>query len=245
MKLTIQTTARAIVVAGVLAASILGTATSAQTPGVSGCAGIGTPAAGMPPMDPGMMTDSTPMPGTMGVHHSTPMTDMHAVEFDLMYIDMMIPHHESVIALAEVAQHELSHPDLIEIAEAIVETQDAEIREMELLRDEWYGDAETVSMDMMMEMPGMGADMPMMAQQMNAEWQVQAFCTAENRDLAFIDQVIPHHQMAIDASEAALEEAVHPELEAIAQRVIEDQQHEIDELEALHAELAATATPAT
>lgn len=243
MKLTLQAAVRSIALAGVLGASMLGTVATAQTPGANGCADVGTPDVGTPAMHPGMMVDSTPMPGTAGMHHSTPMAGMHDVEFDLMYIDMMIPHHESVIALAEIAQHELTHPDLIEIAEVIVETQDAEIREMELLRDEWYGDAETVSMDMIMGMPGMGTDMTMMEQQMNAEWQVQAFCTAENPDLAFIDQVIPHHQMAIDASEAALEEAVHSELVAIAQRVIEDQQHEIDELETIRAELIGQGTP--
>lgn len=85
--------------------------------------------------------------------------------------------------------------------------------------------------------------MAMMEQSMSAEWHVQIFCAAEDRDLAFIEQVIPHHQVAIDVSQAALEQAVHPELEAIAQRVTEDQQREIDALEAIRADLTDEATP--
>jgi len=168
--------------------------------------------------------------------------DMEA-EFDLMYIDMMIPHHESIIALAEVAQYELTDPRLIQMAEDIVATQDAEIAELQTLRDQWYPDAEPVSMDAMHGMPGMSGDMAAMEQQMSAEWQVQTFCAAEDKDPAFIELTIPHHQMAIDTSEAALDHAGHQEIMDIATRVIEAQQAEIAELEAIRGEPTA-ATPA-
>lgn len=230
----VQTIVRRLIIVSVLFASLTGAYAAAQTPEreMAGCDEAGTPMAGMDH-------------GAMGHGEGTPGMEMEQVEFDLMYIDMMIPHHESIIALAQVAQGELTHPDLIEIAAAIVETQDAEIQEMELLRETWYPGAAPVSMEAMMGMPGMeGTDMTAMDQQMSAEWQVQTFCAAEDKDLAFIEQVIPHHQMAIEVSEAALEHAVHPELTAIAQRVIEDQQHEIEELETIRAELAGEATPA-
>ena len=168
---------------------------------------------------------------------------MHVTEYDLMYIDMMIPHHESIIALATVARDELTNPRLIEIANEIVATQQGEIDELRQLRDQWYPDAAPVSMEMMADMPGMGGDMTMMDQQMSADWQVQTFCAAADKDLAFIDQVIPHHQMAIDTSVAAVELAVHPELAEIAREAITAQQAEIDELEQIRAELTGQATP--
>ena len=80
---------------------------------------------------------------------------------------------------------------------------------------------------------------------MDAQWQIQTFCTAANYDLQFIDQTIPHHQMAIDSSKSAITQAVHPEIVTIAQRVIADQQAEIDELEMVRAELSGEATPIT
>ena len=190
----------------------------------------------MPGMHHGEMDTTTP-----AAHHMAEMP-----EFDLVYIDMMIPHHESIIALAQVALPEfLTDPRLIEIAQAIIDTQTVENETMHQLREEWYPGADPVTMDQMMDaMPGMGTDPAMMDQQMNAMWQVQTFCAAENKDLAFIDQVIPHHQMAIDTSEDALESAVHPELVAIAEDVIAAQTQEIEVLEGIRAELTAEGTPA-
>jgi uncharacterized protein (DUF305 family) len=101
-------------------------------------------------------------------------------------------------------------------------------------------------MDMMMEaMPGMGSGMDMMGNQMSADWQVSTFCAADDPDLAFIEQVIPHHEMAVMASEDAITMAVHPEIADFAQRVITAQQTEIDELNVIWAELTGAATPAT
>ena len=70
-----------------------------------------------------------------------------------------------------------------------------------------------------------------------------AFCAAENPDLAFIDLTIPHHQMAIQASKAAMEQATHDEIRLVAERVIDDQQREIDELTAIRQEFTEAATP--
>lgn len=234
-----KTLLRAVSCAFALAAMlIIPTSLSAQTPAPTGCDAVD-----MSGDSHGMAHEGTPTAGMHTMDHGTPMAE---VEFDLLYIDMMIPHHESIIALAEVAQHELTHPDLIAMAEEIVATQRAENEEMHHLRESWYPDAAPVSMDAMLAMPGMeGTDMAAMDQQMSAEWQVQTFCAAENKDLAFIEQAIPHHQMAIDVSEAALEHAVHPELSAIAEDVISAQEAEIAELEVIRAELTGEATPAS
>jgi uncharacterized protein (DUF305 family) len=98
-------------------------------------------------------------------------------------------------------------------------------------------------MDMMdMMMPGM-EDMQAMAAMMDADALVAAFCAGEDADLTFIDLTIPHHQMAIMASEAALEQATHEEIREIAERVIQDQQREIDELTAIRQELSGEGTP--
>jgi uncharacterized protein (DUF305 family) len=238
----VKTLLRAVTCAFALAAMLtIPTSVSAQTPAPTGCDAVDLPADSH-----GMAHDATPTATMHGMDHGTPMAGMAEAEFDLLYIDMMIPHHESIIALAEVARHELTHPDLIAIAEEIVATQQAENEEMHHLREMWYPDAAPVSMDAMLAMPGMeGTDMAEMDQQMSADWQVQAFCAAEDKDLAFIEQAIPHHQMAIGVSEAALEHAVHPELSAIAEDVISAQEAEIAELEVIRAELTGEATPAS
>ena len=99
-------------------------------------------------------------------------------------------------------------------------------------------------MGMMMEMmPSMG-EMASMQMQMDPEALVITFCGAEDPDEAFIDLTIPHHEVAIMASEAALEQATHDEIRTIAERVIQDQQREIDALSAIRQELSGEATPA-
>jgi len=235
MHTTFRMTVRAVIVTGVFSASLLGASAVAQTPEASGCDQTGTPVAAMASMDHGA---------------ATPAMAMAQVEFDQMYIDMMVPHHESIVALAGVALPLLEDPRLQQIAVTIIETQTAEQAELQALRNAWYGSPEPAPMDdammsMMMEaMPGMGSADEMM-RLMDAGSLIQAFCAADNYDLAFIDQTIPHHQMAIDASEIALEQAVHPEIATIAKEVIAAQQAEIDELEMIRAELTGEATPAT
>ncbi|MDF2759662.1 MAG: hypothetical protein K0S99_2294 [Thermomicrobiales bacterium] len=192
---------------------------------------------------PGAMAHEMPMTGTPAVG-----MDHMAMEFDQMYIDMMIPHHQSIIAMAQAALPRLQDERLREIASAVVETQGAEIAQLQEYREAWYGDPNSMPMDeammvaMEQMMPGMG-DMEAMAAMMDSDALVAAFCAAENGDLTFIDLTIPHHEMAIAASEAALEQATHPEIKEVAQQVIEAQEREITELTEIRQRLAESARP--
>ena len=198
-----------------------------------------------------MATPGTEMGAMPGMDMASPAVGMdHAsMDFDQMYIDMMVPHHASILAMAEAALPRLEDERLREIADAIVEAQGQEIEELRGFREEFYGDPEPMPMDdgmmaaMGEMMPSMAGTMEEMAFQMDAAAQVAALCAAEDADLAFIDLTIPHHEMAIDASRDALDRATHPEIHAFAQRVIDAQQREIDALGAIRRELYGSATP--
>jgi uncharacterized protein (DUF305 family) len=165
------------------------------------------------------------------------------VEFDQLYIDMMLPHHGSIIAMAQAALPRLQDERLREIAQNIIDTQSAEQEELRGYREQFYGSADPAPMDdhtmdmMMTAMPGMGSMDDMMFQ-MDATAQVAAICAAEDADLGFIDLAVPHHEMAIAASATALEQATHPEIHDFAQRVIDAQSAEIEELSTIRAELS-------
>ena len=177
--------------------------------------------------------------------HTMDMSD-ETMEVDLAYIDMMIPHHASIIALSQVALTELQDERLRRIAEAIIDAQDAEIQELKGYRLEFYGSAEPEPLDeqqMMQLMGDMAKSMDAMMSEMDADAQIAAFCSAENADVAFIDLTIPHHESAIAGSEVVLAQAIHPEIRDFAQRVIDAQQREIDELVQIRLELQGTATP--
>lgn len=208
------------------------------TPAAAASCGNGTPVA--PP--------EASMGGMEGMAMGTPMAGM-AMEFDQLYIDMMIPHHAAIMATAQAALERLQDPRLKEIAAAIVAAQGPEIEELRGYRQQWYGSPDPMPMDEHMMgmlgemMPGAGSMPDQMMTQMDSEAQVAAFCAGGDPDLAFIDLTIPHHESAIAISEVALQRAVHPELKAVAQRVIDAQQREVGDLRMIRSALTATASP--
>ncbi|MEJ7763554.1 MAG: DUF305 domain-containing protein [Thermomicrobiales bacterium] len=207
-------------------------ATPAATP--ASCDTAATPSAGMG------MGMSTP---TSGMAMGTPTM---AVEFDQSYIDMMIPHHASIVALAQAALPRLTDDRLRTLAGEIISAQTAEVQELRDYREQFYGSPDPMMLseqEMGRMMSGMTMPMGEMMAQMDATTQVATFCAAPDPDLAFIDLVIPHHQSAIVASEAALAEAVHPEIRDFAQRVIDAQVREIEELSVIRHERYGSATP--
>ncbi len=187
---------------------------------------------------------ATPMPG---MDHGDSMgTPAASVEFDQSYIDMMIPHHASIIALAQAALPRLTDERLITLAEDIINAQTAEIDELRGYREQFYGSPDPMPVDqeaMMQMMGGMSMSMGEMLAQMDADTQVAIFCASADPDLAFIDLTVPHHQSAITASEAALQQATHAEIRTFAERIIMDQRREIDELTAIRQDLYGMATP--
>jgi uncharacterized protein (DUF305 family) len=196
-----------------------------------------------------------PMSGMDGMAMGTPAAGSHdmagqQVEFDQLYIDMMVPHHESIIALAQVARDRLTDARLQAIADTIVTDQTREIEQLRGYRDMFYGDPRPMPMDeqmmamMMEQMPGIG-DIASMQMLMDPNTLVATFCRADDPDLAFIDLVIPHHEMAIQASEAVVDRATHEEIRTIAQNVIAAQQQEVTELQTIRADLSGKATPAS
>lgn len=50
----------------------------------------------------------------------------------------MIPHHQAAITDAQVAVKQAEHPELRELAENIIESQQREIDQMRQWRSEWY-----------------------------------------------------------------------------------------------------------
>ena len=86
-------------------------------------------------------SDLTGMMDMSGMNMSD--EDMQMMEdtedFDKMFIDMMIPHHESAIEMARALQTTTERPELQELTEAIITAQEGEIAQMEQWRTEWYG----------------------------------------------------------------------------------------------------------
>jgi uncharacterized protein (DUF305 family) len=59
-------------------------------------------------------------------------------QFDLRFMNAMIPHHEGAIAMAKEAQQKSKRPEVQKLAKAIVSSQQTEIDQMEQWRKAWY-----------------------------------------------------------------------------------------------------------
>ena len=146
--------------------------------------------------------------------------------FDLQFIDQMIMHHQGAIMSSEHMIADSERPELRELAQNIQQSQSEQIEQLQTWRQEWYGHAERTfgMMDptQMEEMMGEGHMEEMMGGSM------QGMMDGDMADTMFLRMMIPHHQLALDMSEEALDRAKHPELKEFAQRIIDEQSAEIE-----------------
>ena len=140
---------------------------------------------------------------------------------DERFIDAMVPHHQGAIDMAEVALDNAEHEEVRALAEDIVSAQETEIRELRSIKKEEYGSSE-VPMEMnAKEMDAMGMTMG-----------PRELSNQEPFDKAFIDNMIPHHESAIEMANVALENSENPRVREIARAIVDAQQREITRMEA-------------
>jgi uncharacterized protein (DUF305 family) len=89
--------------------------------------------AGEPETDLSAMLD---MPG-MNMTADDARMLREAESFDDMFIEMMIPHHESAISMASDLQETTERPELQDLAEEIITAQQAEIEQMQDWQEAW------------------------------------------------------------------------------------------------------------
>lgn len=85
----------------------------------------------MPGMDHGSGHGS--MPGMMTEEEMTKLNGAKGAEFDRMWVDMMIRHHQGAVEMAKTQQEKGSNPDAKKLAQDIITAQQAEITEMQTL----------------------------------------------------------------------------------------------------------------
>lgn len=146
--------------------------------------------------------------------------------FDLQFIDMMVPHHQGAVAMAQIALRRAQHPRLRQLARSIIAGQNREISQMRSWRKAWYGSAQTPSMAHMPMLPGVA--MPAM----NMSMDLRRLQIARPFDRAFLDAMTPHHQSAVVAARAELARGTRPQLRALARTIITTQKREIREMHA-------------
>ncbi len=143
---------------------------------------------------------------------------------DRHFIEMMIPHHEGAIAMARLALETSKRPEILSLADGIIEAQTREIEQMQEWYTQWFGTnvKDFTAMNEMMGHGGMGMHM------MGMEGDLNELKTALNFDIAFINQMIPHHEMAIMMAQMLQAGTQRPEMRELADQIITSQSREIE-----------------
>lgn len=207
---------------------------SAATPNADPCAAIldaGTPAvehapAPQSPFDP----DSPEQAGTTGNPADYP--------FDLVFIDAMIDHHQGAVRMAQITLLYAERPEVTGLATEIIASQGGEIARMRTWRDAWYPDADPVPanvttglMDEGMMAAGAAGGMGHGSMSTDTALALVQLCAPVGPfDLAFLDEMVPHHQSAVGMAQLARERAEHPELMTLADTIIATQEAEIAQM---------------
>ena len=180
-----------------------------------------------------------------------------SVRVDQHFIEMMIPHHQDAIAMADLALIRGKRPEVKKLAQAIKKDQTREIQEMRTWYKQWFGKEVAAHSMTDMGMMGdhhnqgqgtgsgmmgqgmMGQGQGMMGQGMMGQGQgmmsmktdLDALKKAPDFDKEFVRQMIPHHQMAVMMAQMASECASHPEIRTLAQSIITSQSAEIAQMQ--------------
>lgn len=141
---------------------------------------------------------------------------MMSQNIDQHFIVQMIPHHEGAIAMATLALVRSKRPEMISLANGIIEAQQREIDDMTGWYASWYGSAPPEG-GMGMHMGGMTGDTDDLTRASDADF-----------DREFIDQMIPHHEMAIMMASMLRASTDRLEMKTLADNIINSQSREIE-----------------
>src|SRR6476469_5258509 len=150
-------------------------------------------------------------------------------EFDLRFIDAMIPHHEGAVQMAQEAQQKSQRPEIQKLAGDIISAQNKEVASLNQWRQAWYANA---SPQPVAWSPQMGHAMPMSSEQRKSMAMDMNLGAADAEfDLRFINAMIPHHEGAVQMAKDALNKSKRPEILQLAQAIIKSQEDEIQQMQ--------------
>lgn len=141
-------------------------------------------------------------------------------EADVMFAQMMMPHHQQAIEMSDIVLAKDGIPDdVTRLAEEIKNAQGPEIQQLTEWLAQWGEPAEAQD----------GHDMSTMDGMLTSD-ELQKLSDAEGTDAArlFLEQMIAHHEGAITMAEDEVADGTYQPAVDLAQTIIDTQQQEID-----------------
>lgn len=134
--------------------------------------------------------------------------------YDAQFIDDMTIHHQGAVAMAKQALTESQRPEIKQMAQTIIATQNQEIEQMAAWRKAWYPDLPAIG--------GTGGHMGDM--ELSSDRSIPF-------DQRFITAMIGHHNGAIEMAKEAQSKAEHQEIKQLAGAIIQAQEAEVKQLQ--------------
>ena len=160
--------------------------------------------------------------GSDSMDHSDHMVSENS-EFssaDVMFAQMMIPHHQQAVDLGELAATRAQSQEVIDLAKQIADEQAPEI---ELMKSWLKAAGAGEHMDHNMGMDGMLSD---------AEMQTLENSSGAEFDRLFLEGMIAHHEGAIAMAQDVVD-SKNPEVAKLAAAIIESQTAQIEYMKSL------------
>lgn len=166
-----------------------------------------------------------------GMNHSM-MMDLGPADanYDLRFIDAMIPHHQGAVEMATEALSKSQHPEIKKLAQDIISAQNREINELKQWRQAWYPSSGSTPMAWNAQAGQMAGMSKEQMQGMMMTMKEGLGAADAQFDLRFINAMIPHHEGAITMAQDAASKSQRPEIKKLAQDIITSQQKEIDQM---------------
>jgi uncharacterized protein (DUF305 family) len=175
-----------------------------------------------------MLTSSTIRTGSnqmMGSNSQSVMQNNSNI--DAHFIEQMIPHHQDAITMSKAAQTKAAKPEVKQLAQDIIESQQKEIDQMKVWYKDWYGKEVPSGESAMMGhnmMSGSSMHMGLMGDQTDME----RLENAADFDREFVEEMIPHHQMAVMMAQMLKSGTRREEMKKLADDIISAQNKEIE-----------------
>lgn len=131
----------------------------------------------------------------MGLNQNYRSGSASSDSLDAHFIEQMIPHHEDAVTMAKLAETRAKTPVVKKLAKNIISTQKAEIDLMQSWYWNWFGKKPSKG-DEVMTQHGMTESSEMHMGIMGNDTDMTRLTGAADFDRVFVEDMIPHHQMA-------------------------------------------------
>ena len=140
---------------------------------------------------------------------------------DIMFLQMMIPHHQQAVDISNLALKSSTDSELLALARTIIDAQTSEIAQMK----SWLADA-GASEDPGHAMDGMGGMLD------DSELSALAAAKGKQFDVLWLKGMIGHHDGAIHMTQM-IKDASNTDIKSFGENVVKDQSAQIDQMNAM------------